>query len=183
MKKISINSPVILGFVAISLAELGLNSLMGGRLLVLLALRKTQFADPMMYVRLVSYVFVHVDFSHFINNALLLLAIGPMLEEKHGASKLVVMLLATAVATGIIHIAFFGNIMLVGASGLVFMLILLSSFTNLKDGTIPLTFIIVALLYIGNEVIQGVWATDSISQLSHIAGGVCGSLFGLDKRR
>jgi rhomboid protease GluP len=58
------------------------------------------------------------------------------------------------------------------------MLIILSSFVNIKKGSIPLTFILVALLYIGREVASGLLSNDNISQFTHIAGGVCGAVFG-----
>ena len=65
-----------------------------------------------------------------------------------------------------------------GASGIVFMMILLSSFTNIRSGEIPLTFVLVVLMYLTREVVTAFSDEDSISQLAHIAGGLCGSLFG-----
>jgi hypothetical protein len=64
-----------------------------------------------------------------------------------------------------------------GASGVVFMLILLVSFTNVRGGEIPITFILVALLFIGKELLSGLEA-NNISETAHIIGGVCGSIFG-----
>jgi hypothetical protein len=43
------------------------------------------------------------------------------------------------------------------------------------------TFILVALLFIGKEIIQSL-NTDQISQFAHIIGGVCGSFFGFINR-
>jgi uncharacterized membrane protein YdcZ (DUF606 family) len=64
-----------------------------------------------------------------------------------------------------------------GASGVVFMMILLASFTNFSEGEIPLTFILILILYIGREVFNS-FRQDNISEFAHIIGGLCGSLFG-----
>ena len=104
---------------------------------------------------------------------MLILLVGPMLEEKYGSKKLLGMIVFTAFITGLINIIFFDTALL-GASGIAFMLILLSSFANIKQGGIPLTLILVAVAYIGNEIINGLISQDNISQLTHIIGGICG---------
>ena len=68
-----------------------------------------------------------------------------------------------------------------GASGIVFMFILLVSFTNSKSGEVPITFILIAILFIGKEVMQSL-QNDQISQFAHIIGGVLGSFFGFASR-
>lgn len=175
---IDINSPVILGFAFLSLVLLGVNWLTGGFLNNLLAIRYTSWLDPMMYVRLFTHTLMHANFGHYLNNMLLFLVVGPIAEEKYGGKNLLVMFAITSAITGLINVVFFRNVMLIGASGLVFMLILLASFTNQRDGKIPLTVIVVALLYIGNEIVNGIFVNDNISQISHIIGGICGAVFG-----
>ena len=175
---IDLNAPVILGITFVSLAILLLGYLTGGATSRFLAVRYTSWLDPMMYLRLFSHVLVHADFSHYIGNILLILVVGPMVEEKYGSQKLLVMFAVTALVTGRINVLFFRNVMLMGASGLVFMLILLASFTNLREGKIPLTVLLVAVLYIGNEIWSGITVQDNISRISHIAGGLCGAGFG-----
>jgi membrane associated rhomboid family serine protease len=64
-----------------------------------------------------------------------------------------------------------------GASGVVFMMILLSSFTNFGKGEIPLTFVLIMVLYLGREVLSS-FQRNSVSEFAHIIGGLCGSLFG-----
>ena len=87
------------------------------------------------------------------------------------------MMAITALITAIINMIFFKTALL-GASGIAFMLILLSSFANYQKGKIPLTLLLVALIYIGGEVVNGIISTDNISQLAHIVGGICGAFFG-----
>jgi membrane associated rhomboid family serine protease len=57
------------------------------------------------------------------------------------------------------------------------MMVLLASFTNFNKGEIPLTFILVLVLYLGRELFNS-FRSDNISEFAHIAGGFCGSLFG-----
>jgi membrane associated rhomboid family serine protease len=118
----------------------------------------------------------HVNWSHLNSNFTLILLIGPMLEEYYGSADLLIMIIITAIATGVLNVLFFSTGLL-GASGVVFMMILLSSFTNFSKGEIPLTFILVMILYIGVELYNSL-NSDSISQFAHIIGGLCGSLFG-----
>ena len=132
-------------------------------------------SDPMMYLRLFTHVLGHSGLAHLIGNMTLILLLGPALEEKYGASRLLVVVLATALITGIIHNLFFPSTALLGASGVVFAMILLTSFTGFKEGEIPLTFILVALLYLGQQIWDGVTLRDNISNLSHIIGGLVGS--------
>ena len=57
------------------------------------------------------------------------------------------------------------------------MMILLSSFSNFRDGEIPLAFILVAVIYIGSELTQ-VLKVDQISHFGHLVGGLFGAGFG-----
>src|SRR6187402_1702750 len=125
--------------------------------------------SPMDYFRLASHAMGHQNWPHLIGNFSLILILGPILEEKYGTKSLLYMSLITAVVTGILNILLFDTGLL-GASGLVFMMILLASFTNFKSGTIPLTFILVLVFYLGNEV-YNIFKEDNVSHFAHILGG------------
>jgi membrane associated rhomboid family serine protease len=125
---------------------------------------------------LFTHVIGHQDWNHLINNFLMILLIGPMLEENYGSFSLFIMILITALVTGILHVVFF-KAYLMGASGVVFMMILLASFTNFSKGEIPLTFILVLILYLGVQLVES-FKQNNISEFAHIIGGFCGSLFG-----
>ena len=135
--------------------------------------------NPMMYVRLITHIFGHLGWDHFFGNMSYILLLGPMVEEKYGSDKLIVKIFATALITGILNNVLFPNVALCGASGIVFMLIVLSSVTSVKSGKLPLTLVLVLIIYLGAEVYNAIMVTDSISQFTHIIGGICGSIFGL----
>ena len=96
---------------------------------------------------------------------------------------MIIVMLATALVTGLLNLLLFPGVRLLGASGIVFAMILLSSITVTEDGAIPLTFILVAALYIGQQVYEGLFLRDNVSQLTHIAGGVVGSVLGFVMNR
>ena len=177
--RISFNSPVILGFTIICFAVLMLGYATSGRSTVYaFSVYRSSFLNPFTYIRLVGHVFGHANWEHFIGNIMLILVVGPLLEEKYGSSNMIFIILATALVTGVVNVIFFPGIRLLGASGVVFALILLSSLTSIKEGEIPLTFILVAVIYIGQQIFQGVFIKDNVSNLTHIVGGVVGSCLG-----
>ena len=135
-----------------------------------------QIKNPFHLMSIVTHVIGHGDWSHLISNFTLILLIGPMLEERYGSKLLLIMMIVTAFVTGILNVIFFQSYLL-GASGVVFMMILLSSFTNFSRGEIPLTFILVLILYMGVQLLDSL-KSDNISQFAHIVGGLCGSFFG-----
>lgn len=135
-------------------------------------------SDPLTYWRLFSHALGHSGWGHLIGNFSFILLLGPVLEEKYGAKSLIMMMFITALITGILNATFFPNGLL-GASGIVFMMILLVSFTNATRGTIPLTFLLVATLYLGGEIYNAVGGSEkNISQFAHIIGGLFGGVFG-----
>lgn len=184
-KKIQYNSPVILTFTILSFASLVLGELTNKVSTILLfSVYRGHLTDILFYFRLIGHVLGHADFQHFLGNFLIILLIGPILEEKYGSRIMIRMILLTAIITGILNILLFDTALL-GASGIVFMLILLSSFVNTEEGKIPLTLILIIVLFIGREIIDITFTKDNISQLTHIVGGLCGGIFGfyIDHRR
>ena len=177
--KISFNSPVILCFAILCLLTLILNMLTNGLTnSVFFSVYRSPMTDPLTYVRFVGHIFGHADWEHFIGNITLLLVVGPMLEEKYGSLSIFIVILITAVVTGVVNFVFFPNVQLLGASGVVFAFILLSSMTSIREGSIPLTFILVAVIYIGGQIYDGIFVNDNVSNLTHIIGGLVGSCFG-----
>ena len=109
--------------------------------------------------------------------------VGPPLEEKYGSASLLGAIFLTALFSGLVQWFFFPNVRLLGASGIVFMMIVMSSLAGMKDGCIPITLILVLVLYIGGEIVNGVVLSDNVSQLAHVVGGLCGAFLGLSMRR
>lgn len=174
--RVSFNAPVILGFTIICFVALILAQLTGGWTnTVFFSVYHSSLLDPLTYVRFIGHVFGHVGWDHFIGNMMLILVVGPLLEEKYGSANMVVVILATALVTGLANYIFFPRIQLLGASGVIFALILLSSFTSIKEGTIPLTFILVAVIYIGAAGICRIIYPGSCCEFNAYFGRICRS--------
>ncbi|MCL2014953.1 MAG: rhomboid family intramembrane serine protease [Defluviitaleaceae bacterium] len=177
-KRIQYNSPVVLTYALVALAVLLLDQItQGAANFYFFSVHRGSPTDPLLYFRMIGHVIGHANLSHYFNNVVLLLLVGPMLEERYGGKKILLMMLITALVTGILFLAVSDG-RLLGGSGLVFMLILLSSFTNLQKGRIPLTLILAVAIFIGREVVAEVTTETNISNVTHIIGGICGAAFG-----
>lgn len=181
--RLKYNAPVVLTFLIISFIMLVINQLTLGAINnIFMTYPNASLLSPLTYIRLFTHVICHSGWEHFFNNMMLFVLIGPLLEEKYGSKKLLMMILITSAITSIIN-AFLFNTALLGASGIVFMFVLLSSFTAFKEKEIPITFILVLMMYLGQEIISGIISQDDVSQFAHILGGLCGSVFGFIQKK
>ena len=177
--RIKFNSPVILSFVFISLISLLLGLVTNNASTKLFfSVYRSSPINPLTYIRLFTHVLGHIDWSHYINNMLIILVVGPLLEEKYGSVNIVLIIITTAFFSGIANMIMFPQTKLLGASGVVFAFILLSSITSFDQGKIPLTFLLVAVIYIGGQILSAIMVQDNISNTTHIIGGIIGSVFG-----
>lgn len=182
--KIRYNSPVVLTFSLLSIAIFVIDYFFAntgeiGPITRKFCVLDAQFnwQDPLSYLKIFTYTIGHVDRAHIMGNMSIFLLIAPIMEEKYGSRAILVMMMVTAFITAVFQIILF-NSNLLGASGLVFMFIILVSFADVKKGTIPLTFILVAFFYIGTEIVHSLQA-NRVSEYAHIAGGLMGGLFGM----
>ncbi len=178
--KLSYNSPVILTYVAVCVVFLAVNWITDGwfNKYFLICYGHPNWFDPLTYIRLVSYAFGHSGVSHLTGNMIMMLLVGPVVEEKYGSRNLTIMIFVTALIGGLLNSLFFET-GIIGASGIVFMLIILSAFTNMKKGEIPLTLILVTAIYLGQEIYDGLFTNDNVSHFGHIEGGISGLGFGV----
>lgn len=177
-KKIHYNSPVVLTSFFLSVSALLLDILTKGWTTVHLFSVYRSPITPLFFVRLFGHVLGHSGYAHFAGNMVLFLVVGPPLEEKYGSKALLAGILLTALVSGLLQCALFPHTALLGASGIVFMLILLSSLAGMKAGSIPLTLILVAVIYLGQELYSGLFVQDNVAHFMHLVGGACGTGFG-----
>ena len=171
------NAPVTLTFALISFIVLVVGWITGGKSTAMFFMVYRSKVSVAWFVRLFGHVLGHSSLSHYAGNMTLFLLLGPVLEEKYGHATLIEAFAIVAVISGLVNILFFSTGLL-GASSLVFMMIILVSASDLKRGEIPITMILVMIIYLGSELWSMVAAKDNISQLTHIIGGLCGALFG-----
>lgn len=184
--KITFNAPVVLSFVLACFAATLLGAITGGAATKAVFMTyHSSLLSPMTYLRFLTHVLGHRDWAHFIGNASYLLLLGPILEEKYGSKNLAISIGITALITGVFNYILFWNTGLCGASGVVFAFILLASFTGFKEGELPLTFILVTVIFLGQQIFEGVTVRDNISNMAHIVGGIVGGMLGyrLNRKR
>ena len=177
----SINSIVILSFFAISFIVIVLDRITNGKSNdTFFKLKRGSPMDIMTYIRLLTYPFGHSGWTHFAGNFSYILLIGPLLEEKYGSIELLIMMISTTLIIGLFHIITSKDSAL-GASGIVYMMIVLASFVNIKAGKIPITLILILLIHVISEfeplIIQK--KNDNTNHVAHLVGAFTGLLYGI----
>lgn len=180
--RIRYNAPVSLTLALLASAILGINQIFPGSHLIARYFTVPphgyfSFSSPAQYLLLFTFILGHAGWPHLIGNFSFILLLGPILEEKYGSWPILLMTLLTAFITGLINVLFL-NTGLLGASGIAFMMILLVSFTNIRSGDIPITFILIILIYVVQQVVGAIRPDNNISHMAHLVGGFFGSLFG-----
>ena len=181
--RLQYNAPVVLSFALLSFAALLLGKLTNGAATTrYFSVYRSSLADFFTYPRFFLHVLGHSSYAHYIGNMMLILVVGPPLEEKYGSRSLLWAIAVTALVSGLVQWLFFPHTALLGASGIVFMMIVMSSLAGMKNGSIPITLLLVLVLYIGREIVDGVVLSDNVSQLTHVVGGICGAVLGMNMR-
>ena len=181
--KLHYNSPVVLSFAIISLLALMLDYFTDSwTTMNFFSVYRCSLRDFNAYPRFVLHVLGHASYSHYIGNMMMILVVGPTLEEIYGSRKLFMAIFMTALVSGLIQWLFFPGTALLGASGIVFMMIVMSSLSGMKNGFIPITLVLVVILYLGGEIVDGFVLKDNVSQLTHVVGGICGAVLGMNMR-
>ena len=183
--RVTYNAPVTLTFAILCVVILLMNDFLLGKHLIPALFTAPgrigteggfNYKSALDYFRLFLHIFGHTDWNHLLGNFAFVLLLGPLMEERYGSKMVLLMFVVTAFVTGVINVCLIPHPLL-GASGIVFMLIILASITTLDKNVIPLSFIFVVAIYLGRELINAP-KSENIATVAHIAGGLCGSLFG-----
>lgn len=136
-----------------------------------------EVSNPLSYLRIVFYAFGFSSPSSLITSLIFIMLLGPAIEEQYGSVIIGIMMGVSAIFSGVLN-ACFCTTSLRGASSIIFMLIFLNSFMSFTKKKIPLSFILVIILFIAKEFIEksGNTANGIIEILICMAGGLCGSL-------
>ncbi len=172
LSKIEYNSPVVLTFSLLATAIFFIDQIIPLDIINSLFVYRGGFS-LISLVQMILWPLGHASIDHLLGNITLILLIGPMLEEKYSSKTILILIIITTVVIGFFQAIIFSSGIL-GASGIVFMMIILTSFTNMKDGKVPLTFIFIAILFLAKEIYNGIFVANNISELGHILGALVG---------
>lgn len=137
------------------------------------------FQNPVHYLRLFFYLFGNKNLLQFLISFAFILPLGTQMEERYGSIAICVMILITTLVTGVLNACLIPAV-LCGAGAVVFMLILLCAITSLSKNELPISAIMIFVLYMGCELyLNGAMDnTKVVSIFAKLAGGLCGSMFG-----
>lgn len=181
ISKFDYNAPVILTYFFICFLILMIDKLCRGKFskTFFTTYKNDSLLNPLTYFKLISHSLGHADWDHLYSNFIKILLIGPLIEEKYGSINLLIALVLTSLIIGIVN-KFLGKGGILGASGVAYMLILLSSFVNMENGKIPITLTLIILFFVVDEVIKLFRRKkDGVSHLGHITGAICGIILGM----
>lgn len=179
--KFDYNAPVILTYFFICLIILMIDKLCKGKFSATFftTYKNDSLLNPLTYFKLISHSLGHADWDHLYSNFIKILLIGPLIEEKYGSINLLIAMILTSLIIGIVN-KILGKGGILGASGVAYMLILLSSFVNMENGKIPITLTLIILFFVIDEVIKLFRRKkDGVSHLGHITGAICGIILGM----
>lgn len=181
LKRIVVNAPVLLGFVILCTIEKIITSFIYSDFNKILGVddKFTEWWNPFSYLSFLTHVIAHGDWDHLKGNMVHLLLVGPAVEHEFGSRNFFLIIISVAISSAFVHLMVGKErTYQLGASGVVFAAILLSSLVTASHGTIPLSFIIVATWWVGDEIINFFFAGDAVSHHAHISGGIVGTIAG-----
>ena len=191
--KVAYDAPVTLTFVIVCAIIFLLNMLLAksgkaAGLEGLLASPTTQAGSlpfivkqPLSYLRLLLYIFgsgqagggVAGGAPVLFTNLILIMLLGPAMEERYGSVIIGIMIFVSALFSGVLN-ACFCEASLVGAVPVVSMMIFLNAFMSFSKKKFPLSFAAVMIFFVLLQIFSGAGA---VKIIICIAGGLCGSLF------
>lgn len=179
LRKLSIEAPVIISFVFICVILHLFNCFLPS-LSRWLGIRDAFHPfQPMQYLRLVTHIFGHENMAHLRGNMTHILLVGPSAEEIFGSKNMIYIMMAVALSSGFGHILLGpANTSQIGASGFVFALVLLNSLVSARVGRIPVSFVLTACLWVGDEISAILIVKDTISHSAHLIGAIVGTAAG-----
>ncbi|KAL3906388.1 MAG: hypothetical protein SGILL_009289 [Bacillariaceae sp.] len=180
MRHLTVEAPVVVSFclLCITIHILNLTVMRG----ISFQMGVDSEMDPwnlLQYVRFFTHILAHESIAHLKGNMTNLLLVGPSAEASFGHKVILQVIVTVAVSSAFTHLIVGRyNSRQLGASGVVFAMILLNSLVSAKSGKIPVSFVLTSVLYLGDEAWKLFFSNDRISHSAHLAGGIVGTLYG-----
>lgn len=177
--RITFNAPVILITALMSLVILLFDQLTGhGMAQSFFATGTGSFLDLWTWFRLFFHWLYHASVGGFLNNITLFLILGPVLEKRYGSRAILLVILCTALLSGLGN-RWLSSDLLQGMASVDVAFSILMAMSMCRPKEIPLSLILVILAYVGMELYAAMTAFQLATTLSHVSGGLTGFLFGL----
>jgi membrane associated rhomboid family serine protease len=178
LRRVTVEAPVIILFCFICVLVHVIQQTIWPDLNRLLAVQdRFDPTNPLQFSSLFTHVIAHDGtLDHIKGNMVHLLLVGPSAEHVYGSPTMLLVIGLVAVTSAWAHILL-GSAYThqLGASGVVFAVILLNSLVAAVSGTIPLSFLLTASIWCLDELIRFVWKTDNVSHHAHLTGAIVGT--------
>jgi membrane associated rhomboid family serine protease len=130
--------------------------------------------------QVVTYMFVHANFSHILLNMLGLFFFGVALERRIGSDEFLLFYFVTGTLAGLFSLAVYWlthqyNVVLLGASGAVYA-VLLAAATYYPTATVRVYFLfpvrlpVLAVIYLAFDIFGALRGGSGVAHLTHLAG-------------
>ena len=139
------------------------------------------FTTPLDYITILTHCFGTTDIISLLINMVLLLIMGPAVEERYGSPLLILMSFIAVLLTGVLT-ACISSTPVTGAASLVLLFIFLSSIQAFQKKQLQFSWMLVIAFYIAKDIIKGPFGKDFLDLLMpiliNLLAGIAGSLFG-----
>lgn len=178
LRRLTVEAPVMILFCFVCVVVHVLQQTVWSNLNRFLAVQdRVDFTNAMQIPSLFTHVIAHDgSLNHIKGNLVHLLLVGPSAEHVYGSPTMLLMIVLVAFTSALAHIALGNaNSHQLGASGVVFAVILLNSLVAAAAGTIPLSFLLTAGIYCWDELYLFFSGTDQVSHHAHLTGAIVGT--------
>ena len=127
------------------------------------------------YLKLFLHIFAHANFFSLFLNLSIILLLAPQIENLYGSRLFFLMILIASLVSGVLAFCFV-PFSLQGTQSVCFLLIVLYVFNSIKKHALPLSAIILLILFVIFSITAGY---GGLAQIVNILGGFCSSLFGI----
>lgn len=133
------------------------------------------------YIRLLTYMFLHANIPHFVNNMIALYLFGSRLEPRIGSLRTAIVYFGSGIASGLVSVYVSHLInpdvirFAAGASGAIFGIMCATLFTNFSsktDSNKTTVIISIALIVVYALISNGA----NVDILGHLGGGIAGGI-------
>jgi membrane associated rhomboid family serine protease len=179
LRRLTVETPVVILFCLLCVMVHILQATVWSGLNTFLAVRDTfDITSPMQLPRLFTHVIAHDGtLQHIRGNLTHILLVGPSAEHVYGSRCILLVIVLVALFSSLVHIVVgSSHTHQLGASGVVFSVILLNSLVAAASGTIPISFVLTAGLWCFDELYKFLFGHDGISHHAHLTGAVVGTV-------
>lgn len=178
--------------VAVNIAVFCLTYFLFPRLTYTFALVPSSVYYGHSYWQFVTYMFTHGSISHLLFNMLSLYIFGTAVERRVGSKEFLLYYILTGTLCGLASYGVYylanTNVVLLGASGAIYALLMLFSVLYPRAviyvfGIIPVPAPVLIILYFVIELFSGMMSFDGVAHMTHLFGLVFGLLYILIRMR